>query len=108
MMGGTIKPGSGKSSGRVNYTEGSAGRIHVTVADSTNPSPANPNKPVSPKPPVHGWQNGSYCPTCGGNALVAGGCRCGSMRGAAQMPRDTDRLDNNRSAAKRPTTPGRV
>jgi hypothetical protein len=105
----TVKPGSGQSSGRVNYTEGAAGRIHVMTAESTNPRAANPSKPPSSPPPVHGWQNGSYCPNCGTGVRVGGGCACGTMRNAAQKPSDkggTGAVDSRRSEHKKPSIPG--
>lgn len=109
-MGKTIKPGSGQSSGRVQLrTEGAAGRIHIIRAVSTNPRAANPDKPPSSGAPVHAWQNGSYCPTCGGGARVGGGCQCGTMRSAAQLPGDkggAGALDARRSERKAPTKPG--
>ena len=105
-MGKTVPKGTGQSSGRVNWTEGAAGRIHVMTGVSTFPAPSNPNKPVSPAPPVHGWQNGSYDPVTGRGAMVRGGY---DGTGNAQLPGDkggTGAVDAYRSALKRPTKPG--
>jgi hypothetical protein len=104
-MGKSVKPGSGDSAGRVNWTEGAAGRIHGVVGISTFPAPSNPNKPPSGGPPVHAWQNGSYDPVTGYGARVQGGYD-GTKN--AQLPGDagTRALDKYRSAMKCPTKEG--